>query len=869
MHLRIRLSTLAAGVVACCATAAAVLPAQAFAAPPAVTAAPSATAPTAPTGTAAATAAALAAAAAKPAGPSTAGAATGSEHPGAPAAPLPAALLGETLMGEPATTAPQTPATALARPESPAARAQSGTEAAAATCTPADFASHTGADLVAFLKSSTPDCVSALFNNGGTDPGIFQQSRMLTVAAAFKDLAATYTGDNSTGILQLVLYLRVGYYIQSYYPDAAGPYTGALTTAVKAGLDAFFAGSRWHDVTEDNGRVLKEVLTQTDSANIQADYLPVYKRVLDDYDNSYNAFPQMVSAVNSVLRFPLWRGNTNSNFVSALGSYPSLVTSLADFAIKHKDLLNGPNSVLDTNAGNDLARMAGSSPAVEAVAKPQVKRVLDAAPLLTPDAALYVYTAVQAAYYNSSQCSYYGICNLPAKLTSVVLPNQLACDNRTLQAQALSAAELAAVCTSLRNQDAFFHNVVKDDGPIPNQYAKTVTFGIFANKTDYTTYSWAIFGNSTDNGGQTVMDATDPDRRAATVMYQKAWNNSDPARVWNLNHEYTHYLDSIYDMKGNYNTQTSVPDIWWVEGLAEYISYSYRATTDTDAMAQAALHTYKLSTILQNTYGNSDSTRVYPWGYLAVRYMLEKHPADVQAMLARFRTGDYAGGYAVYNSVGTSYDADFDAWLTACAAGACYAAGPTALFDAPVNGATVNVTERAVQTGPGRITSWRWTFGDGTSSDERNPSHTYAAAGSYTVALTATDDTGRTATTATTVTVTAAPVALPNCTEQRTDAMGRNCSRTGRAATAGNTDYLYVYLPAGTTTLKVTTSGGTGTAHLYYNAGTWASPSAFTASSTATGTTQSLTVTNPTAGYRYLSLYAVTDFSGVTVSTRF
>jgi microbial collagenase len=52
--------------------------------------------------------------------------------------------------------------------------------------------------------------------------------------------------------------------------------------------------------------------------------------------------------------------------------------------------------------------------------------------------------------------------------------------------------------------------------------------------------------------------------------------------------------------------------------------------------------------------------------------MLENHPDDVQAMLTKFRTGDYAGAYAVYNTgIGTRYDADFDAWLDMCAAGAC------------------------------------------------------------------------------------------------------------------------------------------------------------------------------------------------------
>ena len=46
----------------------------------------------------------------------------------------------------------------------------------------------------------------------------------------------------------------------------------------------------------------------------------------------------------------------------------------------------------------------------------------------------------------------------------------------------------------------------------------------------------------------------------------------------------------------------------------------------------------------------------------------------------------------------------------------------------------VNFTD--LSTGP--VTSWSWTFGDGGTSTLQNPSHTYTAAGTYTVALTAT-----------------------------------------------------------------------------------------------------------------------------------
>src|SRR5207249_4314431 len=56
----------------------------------------------------------------------------------------------------------------------------------------------------------------------------------------------------------------------------------------------------------------------------------------------------------------------------------------------------------------------------------------------------------------------------------------------------------------------------------------------------------------------------------------------------------------------------------------------------------------------------------------------------------------------------------------------------------------------------GSIASYSWTFGDGATSTAQNPSHTYAAGGSYTVGLRVTDNQGaQSTTTSKTVTVTA------------------------------------------------------------------------------------------------------------------
>ncbi len=56
-------------------------------------------------------------------------------------------------------------------------------------------------------------------------------------------------------------------------------------------------------------------------------------------------------------------------------------------------------------------------------------------------------------------------------------------------------------------------------------------------------------------------------------------------------------------------------------------------------------------------------------------------------------------------------------------------------------GTAVNFTDQSTVQG-GAVTQWNWNFGDGNSSSSQHPSHTYAAAGTYTVTLGATSAQG-------------------------------------------------------------------------------------------------------------------------------
>ncbi|WP_179887838.1 M9 family metallopeptidase N-terminal domain-containing protein, partial [Streptomyces sp. b94] len=137
--------------------------------------------------------------------------------------------------------------------------------AKAAGCDPADFTGRTGPELVRQTKASTTDCVNTLFSLTGNNARLaFREAQMASVAYALRDNSAYYPGDGSTGTPQLVLYLRAGYYVQWYNPDVVGPYGSALRTAVRSGLDSFFASPRSRDVTDENGETLSEAVILID-----------------------------------------------------------------------------------------------------------------------------------------------------------------------------------------------------------------------------------------------------------------------------------------------------------------------------------------------------------------------------------------------------------------------------------------------------------------------------------------------------------------------------------------------------------------------------------------------------------------------------
>ena len=98
-----------------------------------------------------------------------------------------------------------------------------------------------------------------------------------------------------------------------------------------------------------------------------------------------------------------------------------------------------------------------------------------------------------------------------------------------------------------------------------------------------------------------------------------------------------------------------------------------------------------------------------------------------------------------FKMIGVSFGpstATIDSMIDGCG-DLCTLAPPQALFDFEVDGNTVFFFDFSEFAGEGWIiTDWAWDFGDGNTSSEQNPIHTYASDGLYEVSLVITTDIG-------------------------------------------------------------------------------------------------------------------------------
>jgi hypothetical protein len=125
-------------------------------------------------------------------------------------------------------------------------------------------------------------------------------------------------------------------------------------------------------------------------------------------------------------------------------------------------------------------------------------------------------------------------------------------------------------------------------------------------------------------------------------------------------------------------------------------------------------------------------------------------------------------------------------------------APPTADFTMTAAERNVSFTDTSIDS-DGTVASHAWTFGDGATSTQANPTHTYANYEAYTITLTVTDDDGSTSSFSRTARLYAPPIPLVNGVT------------VPNLAAPQNEELRYsLAVPAGATNLSFVTNGAAG-----------------------------------------------------------
>jgi PKD repeat protein len=127
-----------------------------------------------------------------------------------------------------------------------------------------------------------------------------------------------------------------------------------------------------------------------------------------------------------------------------------------------------------------------------------------------------------------------------------------------------------------------------------------------------------------------------------------------------------------------------------------------------------------------------DNTNLYLWNFGDGNTSTEQTPIHTYE-----NVGEYIATLTVTTATGCVVSTTFSVWLSEYYMSECYAS----FIYIQINTAdSLAVTFQDYSYGLLPATAWSWSFGDGASSNEQNPTHTYPAAGVYEVTLTSSND---------------------------------------------------------------------------------------------------------------------------------
>jgi len=258
----------------------------------------------------------------------------------------------------------------------------------------------------------------------------------------------------------------------------------------------------------------------------------------------------------------------------------------------------------------------------------------------------------------------FGYCWMPPKEEDILTVSHACSANLTIRAQASITNEtLVRSCEQMAELESNFHSLFLTQGsPLVNDYNNHLEVVAFASPDDYEEYAGEFFGIDTDNGGMYLEGSSSVEGNQARFIAMQCpedWvgYSCDMADdIYNLEHEFVHYLDGRYIKEGDFGNYDFV--VAWSEGLAEYITHGSdhtRTLTEVDGLVIPPLYN-----ALFMYYGYDE---LYQWAYFAIRYLAQEHPEDLLLLADTLKAGDNDAFTATLRSISDSHENDFERFV--------------------------------------------------------------------------------------------------------------------------------------------------------------------------------------------------------------
>ncbi|NRO98904.1 collagenase [Paraburkholderia sp. NMBU_R16] len=548
------------------------------------------------------------------------------------------------------------------------AKRQAGGEACPSMDAMAGLRGEALAERVATLADSA--CANAFFEATREQARqLFGDDNLRAVATRFATEGEAY-GPGNRALLNLTLFLRAAYYLANQ--GTAPPLPDDMTSRLRPVITRVLTGSAIGLPNPSAATSAGELITLIVNMHDESAYLPFARQWVTRFTNSAQSpaiastldEPGLAYAFTAILKV-FYFAHYRHDAAQIVGNDPSYALALYGFVKANKrDLLAARHaSYLLNQAASEAFRFA-TYPSLLPTIRPLIQDALADSTMAGPDRLVWLAAAQAVQAYDADHCSVYGTCGFEGPLADAILARRYRCANGAiaLRTASLTPSEADQACTLMRKEAPRFHEMLRThEIPVADDHNTTLEVVVFSDNTEYENYSPVLFGNDTDNGGVYLEgDPAAPKNQARFIAFVATWLKPH-FEVWNLRHEFVHYLDGRFDLHGDFEASTNVPTVWYIEGLAEYIS---RGNDDPESIEAAKTGRYRLSEIFANSYTMDDYvSRAYRWGYMAVRFVFERHPEVLSTILPMFRNGDYAAYWSYMSGLPSQLDGEFAQWV--------------------------------------------------------------------------------------------------------------------------------------------------------------------------------------------------------------